>query len=126
MRACLKLKPGQRGTKKLVELYGSRLLCVRYWYDQEKRKRFKTVELVVEEVPWEPGMRERGNPVVSLCVDFAERDLQTRVKAAGGMWNSQECLWEIRYKKAITLGLGNRIVKQNASVQENRNGSGCR
>ena len=30
MLAQKKLKPGQPGTKKLVEEYGSRLLCVRY------------------------------------------------------------------------------------------------
>lgn len=30
MQARSKLKPGQKGTRKLVELYGSRLFCVRY------------------------------------------------------------------------------------------------
>jgi hypothetical protein len=28
------MKPGQKGTRKLVELYGSRLVCVRYRYDE--------------------------------------------------------------------------------------------
>ena len=48
------LKPGQRGTKKLCAEYGERLLCVRYRYDEERRKRPKTVELEVDEVDWEP------------------------------------------------------------------------
>lgn len=54
MQARLKLKPGQKGTKKLVELYGSRLVCVRYRYNEARQKRFKTVELIVEELDWTP------------------------------------------------------------------------
>ena len=50
----LTLKPGQRGTKKLCAEYGERLLYVRYRYDEERRKRFKIVELFVDEVDWEP------------------------------------------------------------------------
>jgi len=54
MQARSKLKPGQKGTRKLAELYGSRLVCVRYRYDEQRRKRFKTVELIVDESPWTP------------------------------------------------------------------------
>jgi len=48
------LRPGQRGTKLLRE-YGDRLVCVRYRYDEQNARRLKTVELVVEAVPWWPG-----------------------------------------------------------------------
>ena len=41
MQSRSKLKPGQKRTKKLVELYGSRLVCVRYRYDEGLQKRFK-------------------------------------------------------------------------------------
>jgi hypothetical protein len=44
MRTRLHLKPGQKGTKRLLALYGDSLVCVRYRYDAERRKRFKTVE----------------------------------------------------------------------------------
>jgi hypothetical protein len=44
----LKLKPGQKGTKALVEKYGDSLVCVRYRYDEKSRTRLKTVELIVE------------------------------------------------------------------------------
>ena len=44
----LKLKPGQKGTKALVEKYGDALVCVRYRYDETSRTRLKTVELIVE------------------------------------------------------------------------------
>ncbi len=37
----LDLKPGQRGTKKLSELYGDQLVCVRYRYDEKIGKRYK-------------------------------------------------------------------------------------
>ena len=42
MRTRLHLKPGQRGTKLLLAQYGDRLVCVRYRYDAQRRKRFKT------------------------------------------------------------------------------------
>jgi len=51
MRTRLTLQPGQSGTKELVEQYGDRLVCVRYRYDATRRRRFKTVELIVEEAP---------------------------------------------------------------------------
>lgn len=53
-RVRLHLKPGQKGTKQLLEQYGDRLVCVRYRYDAERKKRFKTVELLVAERDWEP------------------------------------------------------------------------
>ncbi len=54
MRTRLKLKPGQRGTKKLQAMYGDRLVCVRYRYDLESGRRFKTIEIIVEEKEWSP------------------------------------------------------------------------
>ncbi|HKI44290.1 MAG TPA: hypothetical protein VKA08_03045 [Balneolales bacterium] len=54
MNTKLTLKPGQRGTKKLLKKYGNRLVCVRYRYDEEKKLRYKTVELIVDVTEWEP------------------------------------------------------------------------
>jgi len=45
----LHLKPGQKGTKQLLAQYGDRLICVRYRYDVQRKKRLKTVELLVAE-----------------------------------------------------------------------------
>jgi len=39
------LKAGDMGTKRLVEKYGARLICVRYRVDEEARRRYITVEL---------------------------------------------------------------------------------
>lgn len=53
-RTRLTLAPGQNGTKKLVEKYGSRLVCVRFRYDEQRQRRYKTIELIVEDAPWVP------------------------------------------------------------------------
>jgi hypothetical protein len=47
----LTLRPGQSGTKKLLERYGERLVRVRYLYDEASGRRLKTVELIVESIP---------------------------------------------------------------------------
>jgi serine kinase of HPr protein (carbohydrate metabolism regulator) len=61
MKSLLNLKPGQKGTKKLMEIYGKSLLYVRYRYDEEQGVRLKTVGLIIEKKPWQPlyefGMR---------------------------------------------------------------------
>ena len=51
MKTRLILQPGQNGTKKLQLKYGGRLVAVRYRYDADRRLRFKTVELVEEQMP---------------------------------------------------------------------------
>jgi hypothetical protein len=54
MRVRLVRRPGQHGTLAYVEQYGDRLVCVRYRYDAAARRRYKTVEIIVEEAPWSP------------------------------------------------------------------------
>jgi hypothetical protein len=51
MRARRTLAPGQKGAKKLLRQYGAQLVCVRYRYDAERRLRFTTVELIIEQSP---------------------------------------------------------------------------
>jgi len=57
METRVTLRPGDKGTKKLVQEFGQKLLCVRYRYDPVRRMRHKTVELVVESAPWDPARR---------------------------------------------------------------------
>ncbi|MDM8552932.1 hypothetical protein QUF72_22830 [Desulfobacterales bacterium HSG2] len=54
MKTRLILKPGQKGTKKLVDIYGDRLVRVRYRYDEKRKKRLKTAEVLIEETDWDP------------------------------------------------------------------------
>jgi hypothetical protein len=104
----LHLKPGQKGTKRLVERYGDRLVCVRYRYDAARRKRIKTVELVVAEADWEP--RFAPDQIVALRVAFTDVTTRTRVKRAGGTWDPDRVVWQLRYDRVVALGLRRRIV----------------
>lgn len=62
MSARVTLIPGRNGTKKLLRQYGDRLLRVRYRYDSTTGRRQKTVELLVEDVPWIPARRRPRRP----------------------------------------------------------------
>ncbi len=111
MRSRLILKPGQRGTKKLLARYGDRLLYVRYRYDEERRRRFKTVELIVDEVDWVPPEpkvqgQNRRQPAGQLGGTGAKSEGQ------GGWrrWNPVKRLWELRYDRVVRLGLEDRIA----------------
>ena len=112
-RTRLTLKPGQAGTKQLVEQYGDRLVCVRYRYDAAARKRYKTVELIVEEAAWDmPGPVYAETDVVAIRIAREEPDLQREVRAAGGRWNVELKMWELRYGAVVELGLQGRIVER--------------
>ncbi len=110
----LSIKPGRSGTKKLVEQYGERLVCVRYRYDEEKRKRYKTVELIIEETAWTPKRQPRANEIVGIRVEVKEKELQNQIKREGGKWNPSDRVWEMRYDRALNLGLKPRIIRKKS------------
>jgi hypothetical protein len=109
MRVGVKLLPGQRGTKRWVRQYGERLVCVRYRYDVEERKRYTTVELIVTESSWTPPT-PAPDTIVAVRVSWGEVELARSIKAAGGTWNRHKRAWELRYDQAVALGLLNRLV----------------
>jgi len=109
MRTRLKLKPGQRGTRKIYAEYGKRLVCVRYRYDEKRKKRYKTIELIVEEVDWRP--RPKGDSLVKIWGQWNEPEIAQKLKKAGGVWNSRLRLWELRYDRVVALGLKYRMVE---------------
>ena len=119
MEVKVTLKPGQNGTKHLVEQYGDQLICVRYRYDKVKRKRYKTVELIIDEQAWIEGyqmpphvvpLREPIGPVL-VKIDYHEVKLRNAVKEAGGQWYPKEKAWKLPYDTAIALGLDQRILR---------------
>ena len=119
-RVRLHLKPGQKGTKQLLAQYGDRLICVRYRYDAQQKKRLKTVEILVAERDWEPPRpRFAHDQIVGLRVAFADVAVRDRVKQAGGTWNPERRVWQLRYDRVVALGLTTRIVDDPASY------SGC-
>ena len=116
METRLSLAPGQNGTKKLLARYGERLVCVRYRYDAERKVRHKTVELIVETMPWQPNRRNaRRVPtdMVAVRIAFSETELRERIKAAGGIWRHKQRLWEVDWKTVVDLGLQARVVDGN-------------
>jgi hypothetical protein len=122
---CGCIKPGQKGTKRLLGQYGDRLVCVRYHYDASRRKRFKTVELIIAERDWPPPRpRLASARPISLRIAFAEIDLRRRVKQAGGRWNPDEQVWQLPHDRAVALGLGGRIVDTTASSSRCRTPTG--
>ena len=98
---------GPKGTKKLIAEYGDKLLCIRYRYDPQKKKRYKTVELIVEEIDWKP--KQKPDATVAVKVEWGEVELGRQVKRAGGKWNAAKKAWEMRYDRAMELGLEERI-----------------
>lgn len=113
METRLTLRPGQNGTKKLLERYGERLLRVRYLYDQAAGRRLKTVELIVESVPWHPrarAPRRRDDEIVAVRIAFHETDLRERAKRLGAIWRPAQKLWELTWLNAKRLGISDRVA----------------
>lgn len=98
MKTRSKLKPGQNGTKKYLAKYGDALVCVRYRYDEQNRKQFKTVEIIVSESDWEPpAAKYPVSTLVGLAIGLKETSLQSQVKAVGGRWDKDKILWIVPY-----------------------------
>jgi len=89
---------------------------VRYPSDAQRKQRFKTVELLVAERDWEPPRpRFAHDQIVALRVAFADVAVRARLKQAGGTWNPERRLWQLRYDRVGALGLNSRIVDEPAS-----------
>lgn len=121
MKADTNLKPGQKGTKRLVEQYGDSLLCVRYRTDTKRGLRLKTVELIVGEKPLSSVSQYRDGDMVNLVVVYGEAALRDRLKSLGGRWNPKEKLWQIPF--GVIRGnveLEERIVPADANRTQKR------
>ena len=112
MKTRLRLKPGQKGTKKLAAEYGDRLVCVRYRYDSERKKRVKTIELIIEEVDWSPKDIPVPDMIVGVRVAIGEVELQRSLRKAGARWNREDRVWNLPYTDAVKLGIEDRIVNR--------------
>lgn len=111
MKTGRKLKPGQPGTKKLMREFGDKLVCVRYRYDAGRQRRLKTVELILEETPWQPDTTKIPlNKILHIQVRYNEAALQQQVRAVGGKWNKERQAWALPYRAILKLGLTERIV----------------
>jgi len=103
--------PGDPGSKKWQNIYGDKLLCVRYKYDIQNKKRITTIELIADEQEWQPKPTYiPKNKIVKLQINYGEVDLARKVKSMGGSWNREKKVWELAYGYVQTLGLTKRIV----------------
>jgi len=118
MEARTTRRPGQKGTKKLMERFGERLIFVRYRYDPQRRRSYTTAELIVDERHWAPRYTEHSpvtaplNPdsQVAVRIDVDEARLRAKIKEAGGKWNLARGVWFLPLRRARALGLQDRIV----------------
>jgi hypothetical protein len=120
-------RPGDKGTKRLLERYGARLLFVRYRYNPETQSMLTTVELIVDERPARP--RNEPQPPVStpiaeqvgLRIAARERWLQDKVRAAGGYWDPRRALWILPAPEAARLRLSSWVVSPPPAVATGSN-----
>ena len=96
MKAYAHLKPGQDGTKRLMEEYGDRLLCVRYRFDETRGVKLKTVEIIVDEKPLH-APRCKDDDVVPVRVAYDEAELRQQLRALHARWDGERKLWYLRY-----------------------------
>jgi hypothetical protein len=104
------LLPGQKGTRQLLKGYGDQPVCVRYRYDKARQKRLKTVELIVDEQDWVPGVLIRPERRVHVRVGYGENELRTAAKRAGGYWDAERKAWLLAFSEVVALGLEARVV----------------
>lgn len=97
MKSHKHLKPGQKGTRKLLEQYGDKLICVRYRYDEKRQVKIKTAEIIVSETPSTSPLPYRDHDIVSVIVPYTKTALRDKLKAAGGRWDPDEKLWHVTF-----------------------------
>ncbi len=111
LRTRLTLKPGRPGTKNLLAEYGDRLLCVRYRYDDEARRRYKTVEVIVEEAPWSPAFPFSPTDVIEVRIRPEERTLRRAADVLGARRTPTTQTWRTTYAVAGILHLAARATR---------------
>lgn len=109
MKSYNHLKPGQKGTRRLVEKFGDALLCVRYRYDEKRGVRLKTVEIVVEEKPVD-SPRFKDGDVVPVSVNFEEMELREQLRSMRARWDAQSKVWFVPYRLIRGTPLESRII----------------
>jgi hypothetical protein len=106
------LSPGQKGTKQLLKEYGEQLVCVRYRYDKARQRRFKTIELIIDEQDWIPDVIIPTDRRVAIRIGFGETELREQVKSVGGFWNPDKKAWILSYHKVLQMGLERRMIDE--------------
>lgn len=123
MKTRVNLKPGQKGTKRLMEQYGDALICVRYRYDAETQKQYKTVEIIVSESEWTPPpAKYPDGTLVPLKIGIKETALQEQVRSVGGRWNKEQKVWLVPYGCIAGTKLEKLIVVETSAKAKKNEG----
>jgi hypothetical protein len=109
MKAYAHLKPGQKGTMRLQQKYGETLLCVRYRYDEIRRVKLKTVEIIVDEKPLRIP-RYKDNEMVPVSVAFEEEELRQQLRSLRARWDPEMKLWFVPFRMIRGTPLESRIA----------------
>ena len=104
-----KIAPHQPGAIRLAERFGATLVAVRYRQSPDPRRRFITVELVVDELPVQ--RRTKGNTLVRVHIAANEGVLQSAAKRYGAKWDRVAKVWVMSRAVARELRLTDRIVE---------------
>lgn len=116
-RVTRSLKPGQHGTLKLLRLYGSTLVCVRYRENAQGSVRYTTIEVVVDESPKVARITDRS--ILGVRIAWEEAKLAASAKAMGARWDPGVRLWKMSYKAVKALDLQDR-VRPKLSIDRQR------
>lgn len=104
-RVSKRLAPGQNGTKRFHAQYGDALVCVRY--RQDARKRYTTIEIVVDQQDLPPSSIPLKD-ILAVPIGYPETELRARAKAEGACWDAQRRLWIMPRAVAKRLGIEGR------------------
>ncbi len=106
VRVSKRLTLGQNGTKRLQAEYGNALVCVRYRLDD--RKRYTTVELVIDEQALPPPATRRQD-IVAVTIGYQERALRDQAQKLGAHWDAERRAWLMPRSTAKAIGHETRI-----------------
>lgn len=109
MKSYSHLKPGQKGTLRLLEKYGESLLCVRYRFDEKRGVRLKTAEIIVEEKPIK-SVPFKDNEIVKVSVLFEEIALRDKLRKMRAQWEPALKAWLVPYRLIRGTELEARII----------------
>ena len=84
-------------------------------FDTTLASRNSSPQLVAERDGAPPGPAPPADRLVPVPVAFAELAVRQQAKRAGGTWNPDRKVWQLRYDRAIVFGLEERIVPDAGS-----------
>jgi hypothetical protein len=116
LRTRLTLRPGRPGTRDLVAEYGDRLLCVRYRYDTDRHRRYKTAEVIVAETQWTPPSPFAPTDIVDVHIRPQERTLRAAAHLLGARPAPTTHTWRTTYAVARILHLATRATRPTSTA----------